>query len=156
MNRRLVGLAGALAWVTSAVATGCYSNPQLCSGAGERPAGLRGEDVVGAYKGSDGRITLNSDGSFTTVGWPTELRGAAVGDPQSRTGSGTWFLNGADDESSFVVRMSFHEISGYLDGGADSGHYGDGLMVSGSRKNPHLYSFVGDPDGCDVTTFTHQ
>ncbi|MFG2569225.1 hypothetical protein ACGFR6_27830 [Streptomyces sp. NPDC048567] len=112
--------------------------------------------MVGAYQGSVGRVILNSDGSFTTVGWPTELRGAASGDPRSRAGSGTWFLTDVDDESSFAVRMSFHEISGYLDSDAGGGYYGDGLMVSGSRKHPHLYSFVGDPDDCDVTTFTRK
>ncbi|WP_185993011.1 hypothetical protein [Streptomyces sp. 130] len=52
--------------------------------------------------------------------------------------------------------MSFRKISGYRDSDADGGYYGDGLMIGGSRDHPRLYSFVGDPDDCKVTTFTRK
>lgn len=29
-------------------------------------------------------------------------------------------------------------------------------MVSGSRENPRHYAFLGDPDNCDLVTFTRD
>lgn len=110
--------------------------------------------MVGAYRNSAGRLILKSDGTFTTVGWPTDLEGATV-DPQSRTGSGTWELTAADD-ADWPVSFSFHKISGYWDSDVRGGYYGDGLLVSGSRESPRLYAFVGDPDNCDLVTFTRD
>jgi hypothetical protein len=81
-------------------------------------------------------VTLSKDGTFTTVGWPTDLEGA-TSDPQS-----------------WPVSFSFHKISAYWDSDVRGGYYGGGLMVSGSRENPRLYEFVGDPDNCDLVTFT--
>ncbi|MET8411716.1 hypothetical protein ABZV34_27085 [Streptomyces sp. NPDC005195] len=97
-------------------------------------------------------MTLNSDGTFTTIGWPTNLEGA-TSDPQSRTGSGTWERTAAID-SDWPVSFSFHKISDYWDSDVRGGYYGDGLMVSGSRENPRLYAVGGDPDNCDLVTFT--
>jgi hypothetical protein len=110
--------------------------------------------MVGTYRSSVGRLTLNSDGTFTTVGWPTNLEGA-TSDPQRRTGSGTWERTAAND-SDWPVSFSFHKISDYWDSDVRGGYYGDGLMVSGSRENPRLYAFVGDPDNCDLVTFTRD
>ncbi|NEY36837.1 hypothetical protein GTU99_32675 [Streptomyces sp. PRKS01-65] len=153
MNRRLSGLACALILVASAGATGCFGDPySSCPGAGGRPEGLSTRDMVGAYRSSAAGLVLRSDGTFTTVGWPTDLDGA-VSDPQSRTGSGTWELTAADD-SGWPVSFSFHKISGYWDSDVRGGYYEDGLMVSGSRDHPRLYAFAGDPDSCDLVTFT--
>ncbi|MEU5919004.1 hypothetical protein [Streptomyces sp. NPDC047141] len=99
-------------------------------------------------------MTLGSDGTFTTLGWPAGLE-EATGDPQSRTGSGTWKLAPVDG-SDWPVSFAFHKISGYWDGAVDGGYYGDGLYVSGSRENPHLYGYVGDPDSCELDTFTRN
>ncbi len=110
--------------------------------------------MVGVYRSSVGRLALSRDGTFTTVGWPIGLEGASS-DPRSRTGSGTWELTAASD-SGFPVSFSFHQISDYWDSDVRGGYYGDGLMVSGSRENPRLYAFVGDPDNCDLVTFTRR
>ncbi|MEU1494927.1 hypothetical protein ACFYPA_29425 [Streptomyces sp. NPDC005775] len=99
-------------------------------------------------------MTLDSDGTFTTVGWPTDLEGA-TGNPQNRTGSGTWKLTAANDPDR-SVSFAFHTISGYWDSDVRGGNYGDGLMVSGSRGNPRFYAFVGDPDNCDLVTFARE
>lgn len=60
------------------------------------------------------------------------------------------------DSRHWEVAFSFHEISDYWDSDARGGYYGDGLMVSGSRESPRLYAFVGDPDSCDLVTFTRD
>ncbi|WP_229834858.1 hypothetical protein [Streptomyces xantholiticus] len=96
-------------------------------------------------------MTLNKDGSFTTAGWPIDLE-SATGDPE-RTGNGTWELTPADS-SDWPVSFSFREISGYWDSETEGGNYGSGVYVGGSREKPHLYEFVGDPDVCDLITFT--
>ncbi|WP_245703666.1 hypothetical protein [Streptomyces lushanensis] len=96
-------------------------------------------------------MTLNKDGSFTAAGWPSDLEGAAS--PEQRTGNGTWELTAADS-SDWPVSFTFHKISGYWDSEVKGGYYGNGVYVSGSRENPHLYEFVGDPDRCDIDTFT--
>ncbi|MGW0859272.1 hypothetical protein [Streptomyces sp. NPDC002690] len=153
MNRRLFGLACTLILAASAGATGCgrYSP---CPGAGQRPEGLSTKDLVGTYQSAVGRLTLSSDGTFTTLGWPTSLEDA-TGEPQSRTGSGTWELTPGDGLD-WPVDFTFHKISGYWDSAVSGGYYGDGLHVSGSRENPHLYEYVGDPDSCELDTFTRN
>ncbi|MFE9742281.1 hypothetical protein [Streptomyces sp. NPDC006477] len=97
-------------------------------------------------------MSLSSDGTFTTLGWPASLEGA-TGDPQSRTGSGTWKLTSAGG-SDWPVSFTFHKISGYWDSAVNVGYYGDGLYVDGSRENPRLYGYVGDPDSCELDAFT--
>lgn len=154
MNRRLVGLACALPLVAALSATGCSGWYSACPGAGQRPEGLGTQDLVGTYQNSSRRLTLSDNGTFTTVGWPTSLEEAAS-DPQRRTGSGTWELTAAKD-SGWPVSFSFHKITGYWDSDVNGGYYGDGLYVSGSPENPHLYGFVGDPDNCEVDTFTRS
>ncbi|MGV9618949.1 hypothetical protein [Streptomyces tendae] len=110
--------------------------------------------MVGTYRSSLGRLALSDDGTFTAVGWPADLKDA-TGDPQSRTGSGTWELDAAND-SDWPVSFSFHKIDDYWDSDVQGGYYGDGLMVSGSREDPRLYAFLGDPDSCDLVTFTRD
>ncbi|MBX9427420.1 hypothetical protein K4902_34525 [Streptomyces lateritius] len=153
MNRRLFGLACTMIMAASASATGCgrYSP---CPGAGQRPEGLSTQDLVGTYQGAVGRLTLSSDGTFTTLGWPASLE-EATGDPQSRTGSGTWKLTSVDG-SDWPVSFTFHKISGYWDSAVNGGYHGNGLYVSGSRENPHLYGYVGDPDSCELDTLTRS
>lgn len=153
MNRRLFGLACTLILTASASATGCgrYSP---CPGAGQRPEGISTKNLAGTYQSSVGRLTLDNDGTFTTVGWPTDLDGA-TGDTKSRTGSGTWKLAAVND-SGWPVSFTFHKISGYWDSDVNGGYHGDGLYVGGSRENPHLYGYVGDPDSCELDTFTRN
>lgn len=125
-------------------ATGCgrYSP---CSGEGKRPSGLTVQDLAGSYRSDQGSIvTLGENGSLTTTGWPADLDGA-TGTAERRTGRGNWELS--DDPSGWDVSLSFHKISDYKSAG--DGHYGSGLEVSGSRQNPQLYYFLGDPDNCD-------
>ncbi|WP_018546132.1 hypothetical protein [Streptomyces sp. LaPpAH-108] len=150
MNRRLFGLACTLILAASVSTIGCSGRSSSCPGADQRPRGLNTRDLVGTYKNSASRLTLRADGTFTTVGWPTDLDDAD-GDPWSRTGSGTWELTPAHD-TDWPVSFSFHKISGYRDSDAEGGSYGNGLYIGGSRDNPHLYEFVGDPDSCDLAT----
>ncbi|MFE6225512.1 hypothetical protein [Microtetraspora glauca] len=97
-------------------------------------------------------MALDSVGTFTAVGWPADLDGA-TGETRGRTGSGTWKLAAVND-ADWPLSFSFHKISGYWDSDVNGGSYGDGLYVSGSRENPHLYRYVGDPDSCELDTFT--
>ncbi|TXS49076.1 hypothetical protein [Streptomyces sp. t39] len=151
MNRRLLGLVCTLTLAISASATGCFGRYAPCPEAGQRLEGRSTKDLAGTYRSAVGRLTLSSDGTLTALGWPANLEGA-IGDPQSRTGSGTRKRTPADG-SDWPVLFTFHRISGYWDSDVSGGYYGDGLHVSGSRENPHLYRYVGDPDSCELDTF---
>ena len=152
VNRRHFGLACALILVVSATTTGCFGRYSPCPGDGARPEELSSKDLPGSYRSPAGSLTLNGDGTFTAVGWPRELDGAS-GDPRKRTGSGTWKLSAAGDPD-WPISFTFHKISGYWDSQVEHGHYGSGVFVSGTRDNPSFYEYVGDPDNCDLNTFT--
>lgn len=155
MRRRLSGLACTLIVAASVTTTGCTAGNSWCSGAGQRPDGLTFQDLVGTYQNSSGRVTLRNNGTFATVGWPTGLDGA-TGDPRSRTGSGTWELT-AGANLDWPVDFTFHKISGFWNSDAkNGGTYGEGFDVGGSRDDPYLYSYVGDPDQCEIATFTRS
>ncbi|MEU7603956.1 hypothetical protein AB0B78_14895 [Streptomyces sp. NPDC040724] len=152
MNRRHFVLACTLILAMSATTSGCFKRYSACPGEGARPAGITGQDLPGTYRSPTGSVVLNSDGTFTSVGWPADLDGA-TGDPARRAGSGTWKLSAAGD-SGWPVSFTFHEISGYWDSKVKHGYYGNGVYVSGTRDTPHFYEYVGDPDACHLNTFT--
>ncbi|MEV4940498.1 hypothetical protein [Streptomyces zaomyceticus] len=152
MNRALFGLSCTLILTASVSTTGCATRYSSCPGAGQRPEGLNAQDLVGTYAHSIARLTLRDDGTFATVGWPADLEGAA-GLTRDRTGSGTWTLSSEHDEA-WPVAFTFHKISDYLDSDVSGDSYGNGLHVGGSRENPRLYEYVGDPDSCELATLT--
>ncbi|GGT33645.1 hypothetical protein GCM10010254_62600 [Streptomyces chromofuscus] len=52
------------------------------------------------------------------------------------------------------ARLAFHEISDYAIG---PGTYGSYFYVTGTRNEPRLYYWVGDPDNCaEMSGFTRQ
>ncbi|MFI1028289.1 hypothetical protein [Streptomyces sp. NPDC020951] len=108
--------------------------------------------MIGTYRSPTGSLSLNGDGTFTAVGWPANLD-SATGDPRQRTGNGTWELTAAGG-SGWPVEFTFHKISDYWDSQVKGGYYGSGVFVDGSRDDPRLYEYVGDPDACDLNTFT--
>ncbi|MBT2399487.1 hypothetical protein [Streptomyces sp. ISL-100] len=152
MNQRLFGLTCVLILTVAAGTTGCFGRYSPCPGEEPHPEGLTPHDLVGTYRTTANRsLTLNQDGSFTTTGWPSDLEGA-TGEPERRTASGTWELTAGDDRLDWPVSFTFDEISD-MDAG---GGYGAGINVGGSRENPHLFEFIGDPDGCDLDTFKRE
>ncbi|MFG2174723.1 hypothetical protein ACGFMO_25750 [Streptomyces niveus] len=144
---RAVARACAAAVIAATVVGGCAVGSE-CRAGGERPRDLTGNDLIGTYRHSDLSIVLSGDGKFTTQGWPTDVDG-----PPRKVGSGTWELT-AEGDSGFPVSLSFHEIGGFWDSDTKGGYYGAGLYVEGDREDPRLYEFLGDPDACDVQTFS--
>ncbi|WP_233518139.1 hypothetical protein [Streptomyces corynorhini] len=135
----------------SITTTGCRRY-EPCPDEGPRPEGLTSQDLAGIYSDSGRLITLNSDGTLSTIGWP-EDRDGEPGDSERQIGVGTWQLTDEAEEFGFPVALSFDEISDLRDSGSSGGTYSSGLYVSGSREEPHLYEFVGDPDNCRINTF---
>ncbi|MFF7680736.1 hypothetical protein [Actinacidiphila glaucinigra] len=130
-RQQLLGLIST-ALTLAATTSGCGLAGPHSQCVGDVPDGLKSRDLVGTYRSSSSEtVTLNKDGTFTSDGWP-----AGVG-----IGSGTWRLN-PPESPAWPLDFSFQE-----------GASGTGLSIQGSRKNPELYEFVGDPDQCDVVTF---
>lgn len=147
MYQRAVSIVCAAGVVATMLMSGCAINSE-CRAGGKRPPGLTRHDLVGTYVHSDISITLKGDGEFTTQGWPTNVDG-----PVSRLGSGTWELTAPDDPD-YSVSFAFRKITGFWNSEAKGGgYYGTGLYLGGSRKEPHLWEFVGDPDACDFVVY---
>ncbi|MFR9673495.1 hypothetical protein [Streptomyces sp. TR02-1] len=110
--------------------------------------------MTGVYhNGPERSVTLKEDGAFTVTGWPEGLDGA-TGAVEERMGSGKWKLNDVDAQT-FDIWLSYSEISD--DETVSGGNYGGGFDVSGSRQEPQLYFFVGDPDDCNnLAVFTQR
>ncbi|MGC9665085.1 hypothetical protein ACNTMW_00850 [Planosporangium sp. 12N6] len=110
----------------------------------ERPAGITAADLAGSYVTDDGgRLELHPDGRLTASGLNNSDDGEAR---PPLSGDGTWSLQPSDNHFG-DVQVSFTDPPGY------NGGYGAFLDISGSRDDPWLYRYVGDPDTCDLYRF---
>ncbi|MDT0265976.1 hypothetical protein RM844_06680 [Streptomyces sp. DSM 44915] len=140
--------------------TGCGLLPWACA-LPDRPAGLAAPDLVGDYTGDPfGALHLAADGTFRVTDWqgeiPREHRDShhttrEREERESRTGHGEWTLH---DPASPLgdLSLDFHQLDGVLR--EDEGIYDRDLEVGGSTPSPTLHQYLGDPDLCDVLTFT--
>ncbi|QGN49820.1 hypothetical protein GKC29_25340 [Micromonospora sp. WMMC415] len=110
----------------------------------ERPAGITAADLAGSYATDDGgRLELRPDGTLTASGLDNS-DGFESRPPLS--GPGKWFLEPADNPFG-DIDLIFESPPGY------NGGYGTDLNISGSRTDPWLYWYVGDPDSCVLYRF---
>jgi hypothetical protein len=102
-------------------------------GCGEhRPDGVTASDLVGDYIAADGgRLELHADGTMRTF----RLGGTTADQPRIPDASGTWKLN---------------PDSKYGDLFLTAGNHGFDADITGTRDNPALYEYIGDPDNCDL------
>ncbi|UQI49742.1 hypothetical protein M1P56_35090 (plasmid) [Streptomyces sp. HU2014] len=147
MRRRLVILMCALSLGTSLLTTGCGPYDFLCGTEGPIPDGLTEYDMAGTYQGKPfGTLTLHADGTFTAADWADF---DFYSDKYQNLGasSGSWQLSipqhhdrKGDPE---VIRLhSPYESQG-----------GGFFHVTGSRQQPRLYVYAGDPDSCNFHEF---
>ncbi|MFF8383910.1 hypothetical protein [Streptomyces kanasensis] len=155
---RTAGLVTALALAASLTSTGCLARSSACGEEGPRPRGLTARDLAGTYEGSPfGTLTIAADGAFTASDWPHP-----DDDPVSERsrkvaeGEGTWELN-PDRELGGDLSLRFDLLSGGVwrtaPGGGGLGYH---LNVTGTRAEPRLYRFAGDPDVCEFHGFTRR
>jgi hypothetical protein len=107
-----------------------------------RPERVTSRDLVGTYVTADGgRLDLRADGTLTATGLASELDPYAT-PPRRVSGPGTWKLLPARDGVG-DIQVDFDGPDGY----------GSYLEISGSRDEPWLYWYIGDPQGCDLYRF---
>jgi hypothetical protein len=109
-----------------------------------RPDGITASDLVGTYVTADGgRLELRADGTFDASGLADhDVDGEPA--PRRLSGPGTWGLRPADSVEQDI----------YLSFTAPAGHQeGFGVSIAGTREEPWLYWYVGDPDSCDLYGF---
>lgn len=126
-------------------ATGC-ARCFACAEEGGRPSGLVASDLVGTYAGKpSGRLTLEADGTFTALDWPDpddfEITSSTLRIP---SGNGTRTLK---------PRRDFGDVQLLFTTLGTRHNYGGRYEVSGSRREPRMYRFAGDPDICKFHTF---
>jgi hypothetical protein len=105
-----------------------------------RPDGITTTDLVGTYSGQNaGTLVLNGDGSFTA----SELD-VGFGDQgiTAKSGTGTWTLQDRDSLQT-DVSLVFVGPDG-TEGGWDL------IDVAGTKAEPLLWYFYGDPDECNL------
>lgn len=145
-----VGLIVAVLGACGALVVACagfwvFFGPVNYFGCGtERPANITVADLAGSYVTEDGgRLELHPDGTFTA----SALNNSD--DFESRpplSGPGTWALQPANGNFG-DIELSFASPPGY------NGGYHTYLDISGSRGDPWLYWYIGDPDSCDLYRF---
>jgi len=139
MNKRLFGVTCVLILLGSASVSGCGL---ASSCVGQRPKGIVTRDLVGTYHTglqASRSLTLKVDGSFIARGWHT-------GAGSSGTVAGVWDLESADAQSTGDISLTFEPMRGT----AQTTRTGSYLGVEGSRTEPVLFEFDGDPDNCEV------
>jgi len=115
----------------------------------ERPDGIRTSDLVGTYVTADGgRLELRADGTFDASGL-TDHDVSGESAPRRLSGAGTWGLRPADSTAEDIY-LSFTAPAGYPEG------FLTGVDIAGTREEPWLYWYVGDPDVCDLYRFTRM
>ncbi|MBB1256692.1 hypothetical protein H3146_25585 [Streptomyces sp. OF3] len=151
--RRPFATLSAVLLVSGFLSTGCMGRYFPCPEEGKRPEGLTSQDLVGSYEGSPlGTLTLNADGTLVATDWPHPDEHSVTADsssiPEVR---GTWKLASARGEGDFNfgdVVLELGKMTERVTGLHTS------LYVKGSRKNPQLYDYAGDPDICEFHDFT--
>lgn len=128
--------------------TGC-ARYVACGEEGKRPSGLTASDLVGTYEGKPfGRLTLAADGTFTAQDWPDpgafEITGSS---PRIAAGHGTWTLE---------PETHFEDLDLHFATLGTQHNYGAGYSVAGSRQEPRVYRFAGDPDVCKFHIFRRK
>jgi hypothetical protein len=103
-----------------------------------RPAGLTAEDLIGRYVSSrGGQLVLETSGTFKAQGIEIDFDGRTL----SLSGPGEWSLLPGDD--------GFGDISLRF----DEARFATYMRVSGTRPEPWLYWYIGDPDSCVIERF---
>lgn len=106
----------------------------------DRPDGISAEGLVGAYTTVDGaRLELHADGTLTAVALTTEFMNGRI----DVSGPGNWTLRPEGSQFGDLDLMLTGEGAGH------AAH----LRISGTREEPWLYWYNGDPDGCDLYRF---
>ncbi|MEU9982099.1 hypothetical protein [Streptomyces sp. NPDC050856] len=154
---RTTGLVAALALMLSLSTTGCFARYVECGEEGPRPRGLTAQDLVGTYEGSPfGTLTIAADGTFTVSDWP-HPDDDPVSEESRRVadGKGSWKLF-PEREGGSDMALLFSMLSGVWQSRLGGGAFGSDLNVTGTRSDPRLYEFAGDPDVCDFHSFVRR
>ena len=103
-----------------------------------RPADLVAADLIGRYtsSSSNGQLDLQARGRFTATSFVIRDR-----EPVSLSGAGSWSLL-PEDSPLGDVDLDFDDQS-----------IGATIRVSGTRSQPVLYRYIGDPDSCRLERF---
>ncbi|MGW5731402.1 MULTISPECIES: hypothetical protein [Streptomyces] len=129
--------------------TGCFGRYSPCPGESQQPDGLVSQDLVGTYRDAAQRaVLLNADGTFTARGWPTDVLGSS----EHGKGDGSWELSGPESHD-FPAALTFRRFSDEAAGTKEEAAYGTGLYVDGSRQDPRLHEYEGDPAACHLNRF---
>ncbi|MFG2043015.1 hypothetical protein [Dactylosporangium sp. NPDC048998] len=108
----------------------------------ERPDNISEADLIGTYETRDGaRLELQTGNLLVATALATDF----MDGPLNLSGPGEWHLQSAN--------ASQGDIDLSLTAEGRSGSFGTSLYISGTRKQPWLYWFDGDPDGCNLYRF---
>ncbi|WP_433618686.1 hypothetical protein ACQP2P_21915 [Dactylosporangium sp. CA-139114] len=149
------GVVGALGVAVAGIVAACCAILVCCAGAwvllgpvnyfgcgAERPDGIAEADLVGTYEAQDGaHLELQADGSLVATALVTEFMGESL----NLSGPGEWSLQSAGGSQGDIrLRLT-------SDGKPRS--HGTSLDISGTREQPWLYWYEGDPDVCHLYRF---
>ncbi len=105
----------------------------------EMPDGIVASDLVGTYRGAGGAAVQLDETEFAIADLPG--KDSETGEEAVASGDGTWALQPAPDDE-FTVDLNFAmRTEPELD---------FNLYIAGSRDEPMLWYYVGDPDACDM------
>ncbi|MFB9239995.1 hypothetical protein ACFFWC_31470 [Plantactinospora siamensis] len=139
----VVGLVAVCAGVLACgVGAWVFLGPVNYLGCGtERPNHVSEADLIGTYETRDGaRMELKTGNMLVATALARDSDGARL----DLSGPGTWTLqSGHTGAGDIDLSLTAKGRPGYL----------TSLYISGSRKQPWMYWFDGDPDGCNLYRF---
>jgi hypothetical protein len=139
----LPGAFGALCVVALFCVAACFGGFLLVGGRYQpcvpgRTTGITVEELAGRYVTSRGaQLVLDTSGTFTARDIAIEFENR----PMTLAGPGTWSLSPGGDGFG-DIDLSFNQA-----------RVGASLSISGSRTEPWLYRYIGDPDSCRIQRF---
>ena len=117
-------------------------------GCGARPDGLIAGDIVGSWRGENGvTFTLRADGTFELTSPAPSPSGSPGPVKSSRPdrSSGRWELLATTDHRDLNLNVERSDARNHPDQWQ--------LFVTGTRTEPWLYTFEGDPDSCSLLRY---